>query len=168
MGARARQIFAPARHPDISGPALEAAIAAMSADIDDHQLFVAIDDRGFLVDSGHYLIYGSEFLCGVAAHLTSARSRDFRQLLKQYGRPTLFRLALEISRLSREVEEELGPYLLSELRRVRRRSRPRTIDFTIALKAAIGPEHVLSHMHPVEIPDPLLAMKLYTFSDQAA
>ncbi len=61
--------------------------------------------------SGHYLIYGSEHICGIAASMVRQVGLDCRQSLKRFGTPTVFRVALPREIIPKSQLRELAGHL---------------------------------------------------------
>jgi hypothetical protein len=160
--AKARDVFLSAEFPDLDEQALSDACSTVS-DIDDGRSFVALDHRDFVEYCGHYMIYGSETLCGIAASLGRGTGQDYRQVLKQVGIPTLFRLCLPFAAISDAYLADLVEAIRREIRPVRRGREPARIDFTFRVKGALPAACVLDHSHPTISRDPLLGMSTYTF-----
>lgn len=162
LRARAREIFLSGEFPELTEADLAAADAESSS-IDDDQAFVSLDDAHLVTAAGHYLIYGSEFLCGIAAALGGPHGRDYRQVLKRFGVPTVFRLRLPFVAVSK------GDFAAFVDAVHHRLSQPRDdrdvpgIDFTFRLRQPLPRECVLGHFHPHRIVDPLLGMTPYCY-----
>jgi len=68
----------------------------VGADIREGRVYFCLDERALIDDAGHYLIYGSEYLCSIAAclcRIITARdgwAQDYRDVLKRRGTPTVF------------------------------------------------------------------------------
>jgi hypothetical protein len=162
----AREIFLSGRFPELTADALEASGDRFTLN-EDGQAFVSLDSRGFVDGAGHYLIYGSEHLCAIAAGLSELTGRDYRQVLKEFGVPTVFRMKLPLEWVN---EHELGQLvqLLHEwIPWVRRKRDAPSVDFTFRLRRALPADCVLSHVHPSRIVDPLLGMTQYEYAGTA-
>lgn len=86
--AQAREIFLGGQYPELSENALQAAIATVGADRRERRVFFEANEEMLIEQAGHYMLYGSEYLTAIAAHLGG--SQDYRQVLKKRGQPTLF------------------------------------------------------------------------------
>src|SRR5258708_9929234 len=93
LDARAREIFLSGRFPELASEAGAGAILDLGIR-DEGRIFVSLDRNNLLERCGHYLIYGSERLCSIAAHLNDNGQRDYQQELKRHGKPTLLHVAL--------------------------------------------------------------------------
>ena len=166
LDTQARKIFLTDEFPEITAAHLDTTIASISS-LDRHVVHVILDDRVLLKYSGHYLVYGSERICAIAAALSPSGYPDYRQVLKRYGRPTVFEVSVpwdaptehELQRLAEEVRDHLSV--------IRRSGSVPELDFTVTLHETIPPRQVLSHYHPPVVVDPLVGMVKYRFSDAA-
>jgi hypothetical protein len=118
--------------------------------------YATLDDSYFLSHSGHYLIYGSEHICGIAAGLSGTGIKEYRQVLK---RPTIFKLSLPFTLIDDADFAELAEVVHQWVPRVRAGRRPTEIDFTFLLQQSLPPRSVISHQHPMVIRDPILPMQ---------
>lgn len=86
--AQAREIFLCERYPELSENTLLAAIASVGANLRERRVFFEANEEMLIAQAGHYMLYGSEYLTAIAAHLNG--NQDYRQVLKKRGQPTLF------------------------------------------------------------------------------
>ena len=72
MGKRiAMSIFLSDRFPELSIQDIENSAERVKEEWRHGRLYVSLDDRFLLKEGGHYLIYGSEYICAIAANLQS-------------------------------------------------------------------------------------------------
>ena len=161
LNQQARDRLLSDRAPEITRDILEAAIAKAST-YHDKTLFLVLDAREI---SGHYLIYGSEHICGIAASLVRQVGFDCRQLLKHFGTPTVFRVDLSRAIIPEDQLRAWARHLREWTWESRRDPHPPCIDWSFILKQSIPAEHILDHVHPDRIPDPLLFGTIYTYRD---
>jgi hypothetical protein len=158
----AAEVFLSGEFPEITREDLKAAGGGLGLN-EDGQAFVSLDARGYLSGAGHYLIYGSEHVCGIAASLTRRFGRDYRQVLKRFGTPTIFECRLPFELVSSgDLDQFLEVAVAQEPTSRRKRHLPE-VDFTFRLRFPLPPECVLAHKHPSTILDPLLRMTPYTW-----
>jgi len=81
----------------------------------DGRVWVGIDDRELVDLCGHYLMFGSEALAGVAADLTRELGWNVQTLLAEVGTPTVVIVDVPCSRISTATLEELSNAVLDEL-----------------------------------------------------
>jgi len=157
----ARRIFVSPKPPSVTEQELTAAISSLSR-LDHGKLHVMLDQRYLVRNTGHYMIYGSEHLCGIGAFLMREHGFDYRQVLKRFGTPTVFRLRLPHELDPERQIDDLARHL-HEVTWEERRGRlsPPLCSWAFTLSAAIPPECILEHSHPEVIPDPLLGQIPY-------
>ena len=129
---------------------------------------VCLDDRGYFDGAGHYLIYGSEHICAIAANLTNEHTMDYRQVLKLFGKPTIFRLRLGLRLISESNFNEFVKEVKNHIPRSNRISTMPVSHFTFFLGQNLVPSCVLGDYHPKVILDPLLRMQRYEYQGSAA
>jgi|688.fasta_scaffold128254_2 hypothetical protein len=153
LTATAEAIFLSGEFPEIDGSAFQTAVQGITG-IDNRRVYVTLDERESIHGSGHYLCYGSEYLIKLAASLSRNCIRDYRQVLKRFGRPTIFTISLPINRISESDILQFGTLLRSWLPRIRAGRRSPEVDFTFTLRMALSGNCVLAHEHPHTIRDP--------------
>lgn len=161
LNETARKLLRSDRHPEITEEILENAIASASR-FDEQKLFLVIDEREL---SGHYMIYGSEHICGIAASMVREAGFDCREILKRFGTPTLFRVCLPREIIPDEQLKDLADYMRTVVWETRKRKLPPSIDWTFTLKEPIPGAHIVDHTHPEKIPDPLTYYIPYRYRD---
>ena len=162
LDIRAREIFSSGAFPDLTKDKVEAAIARLGSR-DNGRIFACLDRDHLIEQCGHYLIYGSERLCAIAANLCDGHIRDYRQVLKRFGTPTVFHIALKWEQMSEAYMEALARNIASNMARIRRhRKLPMSFMSFEFYEALPGPA-ILLHEHPESIADPLLGMDNYKF-----
>lgn len=111
------------------------------------QICVNISKEELLNHSGHYLVYGSEFICGMAAQLFCQGK------LKKIGVPTLFVCDVDITKVSPDVIEciETGCFYDDSW------------DGGIFLRGDVKPDEIVDYIQPKEMFDPLV-WKNYRFN----
>lgn len=157
LDTQARQIFLTDEFPEVSAETIDNAIVRIGSS-DEHRVHAILDDRVLLNRAGHYLIYGSERVCAIAARLGPGELPDYRQALKRYGRPTVFEVAIPWEVPTEGELQHLSEYISRELAFVRRGESVSELDFTVTLYQPISPGQILSHYHPEVVIDPLLGM----------
>lgn len=104
---------------------------------------MAVDKEILLTDSGHYLIYGSEFINTLAMVL------GCRDELKNIGIPTIFICNIPLQDIGSSqissIEQEINRY---------------SDDISIYVDE-IKPKNIIDHEHPKEIPDPYYGFSIY-------
>lgn len=112
---------------------------------------------------GHYLIYGSEYLCGIATTLFAATGIDYHRRLRRRGTPTIVVAALPTAEIPMHERIQFAAILCDELAAVpsHRRTGTRLVDFTFSRTAALPASCIYSCYHPNDIPDPLNGDRRY-------
>lgn len=150
LADEARRIVAEEEDLAWMRPTLEARIAGFEhTDRDTGTLYVVADDRPFLKSSGHYLIYGSEWiqvLLGWGAHAA----------LRRRGSPTIFEVEMPLHVVHSSSRTEFARDLLREWSRQQAASDAQSpeLDFSFMLRRDLPPEWVVRHAHPARIRDP--------------
>lgn len=116
---------------------------------DTNRLYVVADERPFLEWSGHYLLYGSEWiqvLLGWGAH----------EALRRRGSPTIIELDLPLNVVHSGDRTELARVLLREWGRqqVADDGQSPEIDFSFILRRNVPPVWITGHSHPARIRNP--------------
>lgn len=95
---------------------------------------------------GHYLIYGSEFINGVASEL------HCQEVLKSKGKPTIFHCDVPIGKIH-------AVFLTSIQNSI---SEGRFGSGGFKINGGILPHEIVQHEHPLQIKDPLNRFEVYT------
>ena len=167
LTAAAREIFLTEEFREISPTEFDT-ITSKISQIDNRKTYAVLDDDELLRYCGHYLIYGSEHICGIAASLMKDGRRDYRQILKRFGKPTIFRFELprafipanQLIQLAESLAETAEDFLDCE--------EPPYLSWSFIFDRAVPAEFVVSHYHPEVVPDPLLRYMAYRFREDCA
>jgi len=162
LNRRGEELFYTPEFPFVTRQIMDDALRSIP-DIDDGKLFVVLDEIDFVNDSAHYMIYGSEHLCGVGASLMRATGRDFRQILKRHGKPTLVRIALPQTLVDDDQVLDLARHLCSDLWDLRKKDAPPCYSWSFILRDSLPSHCIMDHIHPNRIPDPLLQYIRYDY-----
>jgi hypothetical protein len=143
--------------------AVDAAVKKLG-ERDHGRLFVSIDGRSLIERSGHYLIYGSERLLAIAAHLGDSPTR-YRWRLKSHGKPTLFRALLRWHALSETDIDGISREIAAEWQYFMRYGFSRIKMYSFILREPIPASDILGHLHPTLICDPMERNTIYRWQD---
>ena len=123
---------------------------------DDPSVFLALDERDLLRRSGHYVVYGSEWL-------TSVLGSSCRGLLKRVGVPTLLYVKWPLASASQAERLQFSRRLLREWIRLTCLSAaaPSFADFTFVAAGGVSAGLIQGHWHPSAIVDPLEGFRRY-------
>jgi hypothetical protein len=157
----ARAMLHASQYPEITEAIFDEAIAGASRYHDKH-LFFVIDEREI---SGHYLIYGSEHIAGIAALIHRAAGIDCKYILKRSGTPTVFRIALSRALIPNKLIEALASDIRAIVWDERRREGPPRFDWSFILREPVPYGHVIDHVHPESIPDPHMRNYPYRYRE---
>jgi hypothetical protein len=152
---RFREIYLNGTFPEISETDIVDAIQSLSEDYSRNELYVTLDDREFISDCGHYLIYGSEYLSCLALRLKPESKYDYRSHLRTIGIPTIYKIKIPISMVH---DDDLRCLYNVGVRHwiynyLHKRSQSSSIDFTFLITDNIPAENVIDHWHPTKIRD---------------
>lgn len=154
---RAREIFLTGEIAEISEARFQEAIAAIETETREGRVFFEANERMFLEDCGHYLHYGSEYLLGIADGLGA--HRDYRQILKSYGEPTVFVCDVPLELIPEAIKREFtGMALEAIFSQLVFGDYPEIADTGGAgfcIHSVLPPANIVGHYHPLNIRDPL-------------
>ncbi|WP_024348125.1 hypothetical protein [Lacrimispora indolis] len=105
-------------------------------------VYVNISKEELLNESGHYLVYGSEFVCGMASDLFC------QHRLKRIGIPTLIECNIAIEKIPGEVRDFIE----------KNRYEDGAWDGGICLNSEIEPGEIVECIQPKKIYDPLMGI----------
>ncbi|WP_225340440.1 hypothetical protein [Lysinibacillus capsici] len=107
-----------------------------SETIEEKSIWFTSSMKELLLTAGHYMIYGSEFIQGIAADLT------IHQLLKNHGIPTIFSIDVPIETIPTEYLKCLEDNIQNK-------------DTSGGFKSTspISKNNVIAHFHPLKIVD---------------
>lgn len=163
--ARARSLWLNERFPMASEAGLEKAIADLKARSPaggrPGWLYFAADERSLITrsgGSGHYLVYGSEYLFCIGIRVVSRWQT--KETLKAIGRPTMFVCDIPMTMLRDSTVEAFGgsilEFLFSELvEGMDARALSPGAGSNLSLACDLPPENIVGHYHPDRIYDPL-------------
>ncbi len=93
-----------------------------------------------LQNCGHYLIYGSEFICGIATQLSCQSN------LKRFGTPTIFHCNIPLENIP-----------LNYIFDINRMVNDEYCEGGFRIKEKVSPSEIIACTHPKKIYDPLTA-----------
>lgn len=112
-----------------------------------------------LRDCSHYVLYGSEYLTAIAAHL--GRFRDYRQALKAHGAPTVFVCDVPLSLMREGTLREFAGIALEV---VFQELLDGNSDFpelwrggAFSIRQPLSPDSIVGHCNPGALRDPFLS-----------
>jgi hypothetical protein len=143
--------------PELSESDLDAVIRDTSLETIEGRVYFNLDERFLIEHCGHYLLYGSEYVVGLATSLCKDRAGDYRKSLKNVGRPTMFICDIPWSLISDGTKSALTQTFVAELfRHLKFPSyRPSTIDFGFSIQHRLPPSQIAGHYYPEGVRDPI-------------
>lgn len=156
---RARDIFLSGEFPELSEQHLQRAIKEVGTDQREGCVWFAGNEKMLVEECGHYMLYGSEYLTGLAAWL-GTKQPDYRQVLKRFGVPTVFVCDVPLSYISPSVINSISGKALEmvflELQGSDEFEEIPHFEASFCLRQGLPPEHIVGHYHPTGVRDPLL------------
>jgi len=161
---RVRALFMTAEFAWVTEEKFDAAIA----DIDarnlsggrEGRLYFSADERSLITrngGSGHYLVYGGEYLYCLGIRLVSRL--DAQRALKSIGRPTILICDIPIAIMRPSTLEEFAgsilEFLFCELIGEPSHALSDGAGSALSLAVELPGEHIVGHYHPARIYDPL-------------
>ena len=166
LNRSAKEIFSSVGFPEITESSISSAISSINH-VEQGELYVVIDKEDLIHKSGHYMIYGSERICGIGAYLFEKSGFDCRQILKRHGIPTVFHVQISVKSIPKDQIETLAERVHNDVwegyRRIRK---PFCFDFPFMLVESVPGTFIVGHEHPTVIPDPLFNYQLYHHDSQ--
>lgn len=156
---RAREIFLSGDFPELTGASLDAAIRKVGSDLREGRLYFEGNEPMLIEECGHYMLYGSEYLCAIAAHL--GRYPDYRQVLKDIGAPTVFVCDVPLSLIDLSTLREFAgmaiEMVFEELVHGAHGYKYMHQGAALCICSSLPPGCIVGHYSPEQIADPLLA-----------
>jgi hypothetical protein len=155
---RAKAIFLGGDFPELSEADLDGAIAEVGRKLREGRVWFEANEKLLVEHCGHYLLYGGEYLIGIAAHLP--RRRDYRQVLKGRGKPTMLICDIPVRDIPRSTFLEFVGGALEILFQdlldgTKRDFIPAGQGAGFSTRKPLAPENIVGHYHPASVRDPL-------------
>lgn len=154
---QARAIYLGGQFPELTEEHLQRAIAQVGSDLRGGRLYFECNEKMLRKIAGHYMLYGSEYLVAIARHLPGAR--DYAQVLKGRGTPTLFVCDVPLDLISHSVLTEFSGYALQCIFQELLDGdefRPDSMQGAgYSIREVLPPEHIVGHCHPEIRHDPI-------------
>lgn len=156
---QARQIFLGGDFPELSEMDLTRSIGDVGTETREGRVYFEANEQMLIDFAGHYMLYGSEYLVAIAARLKGKGMRDYRQVLKTNGTPTLFVCDVPLQLIeSRIISEFAGNALEMVFKELVdgasfRPDQHRGAGFWIS--EPLSPSCIVGHYHPVITRDPI-------------
>jgi len=167
MNTRFRELFGNnPRFTQITETHIKAAIEYMAGSYKRHgNVYFGMDDRFLINYCGHYLIYGSEYMGGLATFIQQQFNYDLKAELRKYGKPTIFKVRIPVTAFSEAELRELASEALRTwaFNMAHNRTYSYELDFGKDFDYSLASDHIIGHYHPNKIPDPLNYRRTYRF-----
>jgi hypothetical protein len=161
---RARTLFVTSDFPWVTEEKFEAAVAEVNARNPsggrEGRLYFCADERSLITrlgGSGHYLVYGGEYLYCLGMRLVG--TFDAKKILKSVGRPTMFVCDIPISLMRESTLKEFAgsilEFLFCELIGEQSHALGPSAGSALSLTVDLPPENIVGHYHPARVHDPL-------------
>jgi hypothetical protein len=137
--------------PEVTKSHIEQAISNRAGSHMRHDyVYFGIDDRFLIKHCSHYLVYGSEYMKGLAAFLNRKLGCNAKSELKKIGKPTVFEVDMPVENINSEEMIELSQFVFSAWSFAIARDRTETgkLDFAIEIDNGFPPELIVGHYHP--------------------
>lgn len=160
-----RSIFQSSKFPELSPSMVDEAIASMQTKDREGRIFFEASKRLLLDHCGHYLIYGSEYIVGIATALSAAalNDKDYAIALKATGTPTLLTCDVPISLLTERTVCELASSMIAAYFEILLNSNydhPKVGEgFGFELFHNLPADCIASVLHPLDVRDPIRPRK---------
>lgn len=157
---QARQIFLGDDFPELSEMDLARSIGDVGTETREGRVYFEANEQMLIDFAGHYMLYGSEYLVAIAARLKGRGMRDYRQVLKTNGTPTLFICDVPLRLIEPQLISEFAGNALEMVFQELvdgssfKPDRYRGAGFWISEK--LPPTHMVGHYHPTITRDPFL------------
>lgn len=159
---KAFKIFSRTLFPELSVDAVQVAIKKVGRQYREGRVYFEANERHLVEFCAHYMLYGSEYLCAIVAHIPG--SRDYRQELKKFGTPAIFECDIPLVIVDHRLLKELAG---SALARMFSNLQDPAFDHSNAWNGAglyicqhLLPECIVGHKTPTVLKDPLLGGRL--------
>ncbi|OJW66427.1 MAG: hypothetical protein BGO57_04100 [Sphingomonadales bacterium 63-6] len=161
---RARTLFVMSHFPWVTDEKFEAAVADVNARNTsggrEGSLYFCADECALITrlgGSGHYLVYGSEYIYCLGIRLVG--TFEAKKVLKSVGRPTMFVCDIPIKSMRENTLGEFAglilEFLFCELIGEQSYALGPGAGSALSLTVDLSPENIVGHYHPARIHDPL-------------
>lgn len=157
--ARAREIFLSVDYPEVTEVLLEQAIEGVGHVGRADRVWFECNETELVRRNGHYMLYGSEYLLAIAAHMDG---RDYRPELKRFGEPVVFICDVPLSWLHpgalRAFAGTAVEVLFEELMGETDGPSP-TRGAGFSIRQTLPPDHIVGHYVPLVGRDPIAMVR---------
>lgn len=92
--------------------------------------------------------------------------RDYKEVLKRIGRPTVVSLKLSIMEIDQDDLDQFCDVIFTNIKQAGNSRTMSLIDFTFRLSRDLAPASIVEHYHPTKILDPVRNRIPYFYKDE--
>jgi len=166
---KAFKLFSGTSFPELSVDAVQVAIKKVGRQYREGRVYFEANEKHLIEFCAHYMLYGSEYLCAIAANLPG--SHDYRQELKKFGTPTIFECDIPLAIIDHDLLKEFSDSALaamfSTLIDASFNHSEKWDGAGLYIHQPLSPEYIVSHRTPAVLKDPLLGGRV-TKSESSA
>ncbi|MFZ6763192.1 hypothetical protein [Pseudoroseomonas sp. WGS1072] len=152
-----RAVYLDGSFPELSPEEVERAIAAADPEQRVGKAYFEANEWSLVHKCGHYLLNGSEYVASIARNLSGPGRRDYRRILRERGKPTMFLCDVPLGWLRMTIVEAAGTVLenmFKELLEGPDFEPDRYRGFGFSIPWALPPERIVGHYHLANVRDP--------------
>ena len=166
----ALELFMDGSFPELSAEAIQIAIKKVGREHREGLLYFEANERHLVEHCAHYMLYGSEYVCAIAAHLSG--SRDYRQHLKKFGTPTVFECDIPLELVDYNLLKEFAggalESMFSTLINPSFKHAEMWNGAGLYIRQTLLPQYIVGHKNPTFLKDPLLGGRLVQIESSAS
>jgi hypothetical protein len=130
------------------------------------EICLGLDDQWIIEITGHYLIYGSEYLFCLVKQLPIQNTERYLSVLRKDGRPTFIKVNLpnasEYGVPYDKLERLFHDMILNWVYNVAHsRTESGWLDFTFSIDKPLAPKHICEHYNPTKVNDAHMGNRIY-------
>lgn len=152
-----RAIYLDGSFPELSPEDVERAIAAADPEQRVGRAYFETNEWLLVQECGHYLLNGSEYIASITRNLYGPGCRDYRRILRERGKPTMFLCDVPLGWLGMTIVEAAGTaleHMFKELLEGPGFEPERYRGFGFSIPRPLPPERIVGHYHPKNVRDP--------------
>lgn len=159
---RAYEIYLNSSFPELSFESVQSGIEKVGRTSREGLLYFEANESHLIEYCAHYMLYGSEYLCAIAANVQGPH--DYRQHLKKFGTPTIFvcdvPLALLDYRLLKEFAGQALESMFSQLIDPAFKHGESWRGAGLYIRHDLPREYLVGHKTPSLLKDPMLGYRI--------
>jgi hypothetical protein len=155
---KAFKLFSEASFPELTVDAVQVAIEKVGRQYREGRVYFEANEEHLVEFCAHYMLYGSEYLCAIAANIPG--QRDYRQELKKFGTPTIFECDIPLAIIDRDLLKEFAggalAVMFSTMIDPSFNHSEKWDGAGLYISQPLLPEYIVGHRTPAVLKDPLL------------